>query len=188
MGILKGFDWKGVIRNVAPALATTFGTPLAGTAASFLCEKLLGEKPGEGDTAKSIEKKISAYIENNNNPDTLIKLKELDSKFKLDMEKLGIDVYKIDAEDRSSARERQVAMRDWTPNILAFVILTIFGIVLYKVLGGGLTIEAGVRDIAFIMIGALIANTNQVISYFFGSSKGSKDKTAALAHVIKKVT
>ena len=33
------------------------------------------------------------------------------------------------------------------------------------------------KEIGLMVIGALVANFNQIVAYFFGSSKGSADKT-----------
>ncbi len=36
------------------------------------------------------------------------------------------------------------------------------------------------KEIGLMVIGALVANFNSIINYFFGSSKGSSDKTDLL--------
>ncbi len=60
-----------------------------------------------------------------------------------------------------------------------------FALILRFVLAVGITTLFGVAlfhtgDIPDIMLGALVAITTQVWAWFFGSSKGSSDKTSRL--------
>jgi hypothetical protein len=87
---------------------------------------------------------------------------------------------KSDVEDRSSARERQAQMRDWTPNILAGIFIGGYLYSLYGVLSGSITIPEGNKEIAYILMGVLTASVTQIMNYFYGSSSGSKKKTSVL--------
>lgn len=44
---MSGFDWKAIVKTVAPALGTALGGPLAGTAVKVLSEALLGHSDGK---------------------------------------------------------------------------------------------------------------------------------------------
>ena len=68
------------------------------------------------------EKEISTALELAT-PAQLSALKKSDEAFKIQMKELEIDVEKIHADDRDSARKRQMALGDHTPTVLA--ILTI---------------------------------------------------------------
>jgi len=46
-------------------------------------------------------------------------------------------------------------------------------------------VDQAVLAVVNMLIGALISNTNTVISFFFGSSKGSKDKDDTISEVAK---
>ena len=46
-------------------------------------------------------------------------------------------------------------------------------------------VEGVSRDIVLFILGALSSNMTQVMSFYFGSSKGSEDKTKALHESIK---
>ena len=63
-------------------------------------------------------------------------------------------------------------------------------IVLGFILLLGLLVFQGVpavnSDLLYLAVGALVAKFGDVVAYFFGSSKGSSDKTAIMADQIKK--
>ena len=95
------------------------------------------------------------------------------------MENLGVELAKIASEDRDSARQREAAVKDWTPRVLAFVIISGFLYTVYAVLSG---VVEGLRDptmatIVGAVIGYISAKADQVVSYYFGSSAGSARKT-----------
>lgn len=89
-----------------------------------------------------------------------------------------LEVMRIDAEDRDSARTREVKMAqagrsDWMMNVSGiFALLSAIAIV-YVVLF--LDIKGNV-ELFFFVAGAAFGWATQVISFYFGSSKGSKDK------------
>lgn len=75
--------------------------------------------------------------------------------------------------------------------LLAFAVLAAFSMYgCYQLLTKGLSgVDAGtvaaVSTFVGTIIGYMAANAQQVISYFFGSSQGSKDKTDAMAQAVK---
>lgn len=156
-----GFDWKATLAAIAPAIGTAIGGPfgaLAGTAVKAVFG--LAEDSTEEATAQALAKAT---------PEQLLALKQADNEFKLNMQKLGIDLAKIDAEDRASARQREMEVKDWTPRALA-VGLTIgfFGLLGWLVAHEP---PAGSRDILNIMLGSLGTGWVTMLAYYFGSSK-----------------
>jgi hypothetical protein len=162
---------KGVLGAVAPVLATAMGGPLAGQAVSAIAMALgLGPDTEEQAVAQAVAKA---------SPEQLLALKMADQRFKLEMEKLGVELERIAVEDRSSARKREAAVRDWTPRILGFTIIFGFLYTVWAVMQGSVP---NLRDpTTATMVGAVIgyisAKADQVISYYFGSSAGSARKT-----------
>jgi flagellar basal body-associated protein FliL len=49
----------------------------------------------------------------------------------------------------------------------------------------GSPVEASRKDILIYVLGVLSAIASQIVSYYFGSSQSSKDKTDALKEAIK---
>ncbi len=164
-------DWKQILGTVAPVLATATGGPLAGVATKAIAAKLLGKPEAK---AEEVEAAVLGA-----SPDTLLKLRELDQQFEKDLQAAGIKLEEIAAEDRASARAREIAIKDHTPALLAMLItLGFFGTLGWMLIHG--KPETG-GDALLVMLGALGGAWASVCSYYFGSSAGSKLKTEALA-------
>jgi len=175
-------DWKDVIGAVAPTIATALGGPLAGAAVKTLSNVLLGHENGsEGDLAAAI---------GTASPDVLAQIKKAEADFQVRMRELEIDVDRIAAADRDSARRRESSTGDfWTPRIIGGATLLAFIWSVWAVLSGyvqGLT-DPAVVGIIGTLIGYVSAKADQVVSYYFGSSSGSKEKTAAMSDALSKV-
>jgi hypothetical protein len=169
-------DWKNLVRTVAPGLATALGGPLAGAAVQTISTAVLGKPDGT-------EEEVAIAVASGG-ADALLKLKEAENAFAIKMKELGVDLEKVHAGDRNSAREREVKTGDvWTPRILAATIIGGFLAMVASVLLGKVT---GITDpVAAGMIGTLIgyvsAKADQVVSYYIGSSAGSAAKTDLVA-------
>jgi len=166
------FDWKSVVKTVAPMLGTALGGPLGGLAARTIAGAVLGD---ENATEEQIAEAIASA-----SPEQLLALKKADQDFALRMKELDVDIKRIDQMDRSSAREREVKTGDsLTPRLLAaFITLGFFGILGFMMTHG---LPEGGRDAMLVMLGALGTAFTGVIAYYFGSSAGSKEKTAHMA-------
>lgn len=105
------------------------------------------------------------------------------------------NLFKAEVEDRASAREREanisVAEAAPTLNKVITPILAI-GVVVSSFLLFGVTLFAGDaissdrKDIAIYILGALTTAIAQVLSYYFGSSSGSVQKSDFLEKMMKK--
>ncbi len=98
------------------------------------------------------------------------------------METIATEREKIAAGDRGSAREREMAVKDYIPGILA-ISLTVgfFGLL------GWMMYQApppASRDILTVMLGSLGTGWITMLAYYFGSSAGSSEKTTAMAKMI----
>lgn len=165
-------DWKSIVSSVAPTIATALGGPMAGAATKAIAGALLGKPEAK---QPEIEQALK-----NATPDDLLKLKEADNQFTLKMEELGVDLEKIAADDRANARQREIALKDNAPKILAAVIVIGFFGTLYTI--AFVELPSGAQQPVSILLGALTAMLTQVGNYYFGSSAGSKAKTDALVN------
>jgi hypothetical protein len=165
---MANLDW---LKSVVPTIATALGGPLAGVAATFVADKLgLGDK-----TVEAVQAAISGA-----SPDQLIQMKQIDADLEKYFASLDIQIDQIDAADRASARDREVKAGDSiTPRVLAAVIVTGFFTVLVFLMVYGVPEKGG--DALLLLLGAVVAGFGQVNNYFFGSTKGSADKTALIA-------
>lgn len=168
-------DLTGVLSKVAPVLASALGGPLAGTAVAAI-QDAFGIKP-----VGSSQDKEKAVVEalNSATPDQLLALKKADQEYAVQMEGLGLKKEELAGTDRDSARKREINVRDNTPKILAYAItLGFFGVLAALMLGD---MPANSKEVLYIMLGTLGTAWTGVISYYFGSTAGSSEKTKLLA-------
>lgn len=160
------------LKAIAPTVASALGGPLAGVAVSILADKL-GVKDATQD-------KIKEVLTNGNlsgEQIAAIKVAELDLKGR--EQELGFKFAELEIRDRDSARQMQVATKSPVPGFLAVGITAGFFTIL---LGMGLgSFNATDNQAMLIMLGSLGTAFAQVLNYYFGSTKGSADKTDMIA-------
>lgn len=158
-------DLIKIVKDYAPGVATALGGPLAGAAVGMLADKL-------GIDDKTVEGVTRAIA---GNPANLEKLKEIE-----------LEMYKIDAADRDSARKREIEVAKADVH---FITKNITSILAIGVLTGSMIIAMLVffvdfpdsqENILIFVLGSLFSIATQVVSYYFGSSQGSKDKSEAI--------
>ena len=160
-----------LLGQVAPTIATALGGPLAGIAVKTLSNVLLGHENGSEDDVKGAMATAS--------PDQLAALKKIDADFKAHMKELDIDLERIAAGDRDSARKMQTETKDWTPKILAFAItFGFFGALVWLLVFG---IPQTGTEVLLMMLGSLSTSWTGVVQFYYGSSAGSKAKNDILA-------
>jgi len=169
-------SFKSFLKSVAPMIGTAIGGPIGGLAVKSLTQAVLGEdKPLEG---KELEQQIMAAV--NTDPEALLRLKSADQDFKVKMEELGIRIEELNVEDRKDARQLAKDTSLKPQVILATLYVIGFMATLYTVFSGGLEFTSDQKDIAMYLLGILSAGLLQIMNFFFGSSSGSKEKTAKL--------
>lgn len=164
-----------LVKTVAPSIATAVGGPLAGMATKMISEALLG-KP-DGTEAELVEAAAKAT------PEQLLALKQAEQDFAIKMRELDIDLERISNEDRNSARNREIKTKDLTPRFLAAAVTFGFFGVLSWMIANGLPANGG--EAMLVMLGTLGTAWGAIISYYFGSSAGSREKTDQLNQVLK---
>jgi hypothetical protein len=157
-----------ILKTAAPALATAVAGPLGGAAVGMIADKLgIDDKTVEGVTAALA-----------GNPANLEKLREMDLEFA-----------KIDAADRDSARKREMEIvksdaHFITKNITSLLALgTLAGAMMMTALVFFVDFPDSQENIIIFVLGFLSSAATQVLSYYFGSSSGSKEKDAKIAEL-----
>jgi len=171
-------DWKAIIGAVAPSLAAALGGPLAGAAVQALSASLLGKPDGtDAELATAIA---------TGGTDALVKIREADQAFAVRMRELDIDLERVNQGGIADARAREQKTGDSaTPRTLAVLItMGFFGVLTFLLLHG---VPAQGGEALLVMLGALGAAWGSVVTYYFGSSAGSAQKTEHLAAAAAKV-
>lgn len=179
-------DWKdfgNALAKMAPMIATGIAGPLAGGAVAAL-EKVFGI-----ETEGTLDDKQSALVAafGGATQEQLLALKKADQDYAVQMAELGFKnqeaLASMQYKDVDSARQREAAVKDNTPKILAYAITLGFFGVLATLMYGGIPSEA--KDVLYIMLGTLGTAWTGVTSYYFGSTAGSKAKSELLATASK---
>lgn len=169
-------DWKRIVGTVAPTLATALGGPLAGVAVRTISQQLLGK---DNATDEEVE---SAVL--NGDPQTLVRLKEIDAEFKKFTVDAGIKLEEIAARDRDSARKREVDAHDsWTPRVLAAAFVLGWFVFQYYILRH--IVPAEMREIVMRTLGTMDMGLGLILGYYFGSSASGKSKDETIATIAK---
>ena len=163
MDLLKTFG--PLIGSVAPTIATALGGPVAGMAVKALSGALFGH---DGATEDEIKTALA-----NPTADQLSALKKIDADFKIQMKSLDIDLERIAASDRDSARNYAILTHDLTPRILAVIVVVAWGTVQWFMLHN--VIEASMRELIARVLGTLDGALMLVLSYYFGSAHKHSD-------------
>lgn len=162
----------GILKGVAPVLATAVAGPAGGAAIGWLANKL-----GVDDaTVEGVTQALTG------NPELTLKLKELD-----------LEYAKMDAQDRDSARKAysEVATSQYATKldkavvpILALGTVTLafgfIGLLMVK------DVPVDQQQMVIFALGFITSSAGQVLSFYFGSSQGSKDKTKEIEGLMKK--
>lgn len=170
-------DWKAIVGTVAPGIATALGGPLAGVAVRTLSQVLLGTADG---SQEAVEKAVLAA-----DPAMLANLKQAEFQFQKDMKALDIDLERIAAGDRDSARRREIETGSYAPAVLATILLIGYFAVVAAFISGYVVIPKEYELVFGNLLGTLSSGVGLALGYYFGSSVGSKDKTTAMASAIR---
>lgn len=160
-------DW---LKTIAPTAATLLGGPLAGMAVDAI-----GKAIGLPDATK--EQVKEALTSGTLNAEQMTAIKQAEADLVVKVKQLDIDMEKVHAGDRASARDMAVKTGDvWTPRIIAGIVFFVWGAVNWKLFNG--TISGDMRELVARALGTLDATLMAVVYYYFGSSAGSKEKTS----------
>ena len=178
-------DWKDISKLVggaAPILGTLLGGP-AGAAVGGLIASALGTPGGDAD---AVHAAISA------DPGAALKLATIESDNRVKLQGMQLDHadrlivadtvrVQADVDDRKSAREREVSVRDRTPAILGWTVVMASVVLGVAVVSGFVTKDPALAGIVGTVVGCVFSEARQVLNYFFGSNSSAARTTELLA-------
>ena len=155
------------LKAVAPTIATFLGGPLSG-----LAVEAIGSAFGwEQSTKEKVEETLKA---GSMTGDQIAALKIAEVNLVARLKELDIDLEKVHANDRASARQMQQVTRSLVPGFLAFLVTVGFFGILIGMMYDGLKVTD--NQALLILLGALATSWGAIVQFYFGSSKGSEDK------------
>ena len=166
-------DWKKLLGTVAPLVGTALGGPLGGVAASFVADKL-------GLSDKTVAAVTEALQDGKLTPEQVGQIKQAEIDFQKFLKTNEIDLEKVHAADRDSARKMLMATGSYVPAALTFIVT--FGY--FTVLIGMMLkmFEVADSQVMLIMLGQLGTAWGVCIAFWMGTTKNSADKTNLLAN------
>ena len=163
-------DW---LKKIAPTVASALLGPLAGIATAAL-SNAMGVEP----------EKVNDLLQAGNlTGEQMAAIKVAELELKKHESDNGFKFAELEIRDRDSARQREMVVKDRTNSILAYSVIGAFIAVTGATLLGYAKVES---VLAGTLIGYLSAKAEQVLAYYFGSSRGSKDKDSAIAAALGK--
>lgn len=179
---LQTLDWKKLVRTLAPAVATAFGTPVMGLAVGALSTAIFG------DDAHDATEVTTAIQSGSLTSEQFGRIKEADIAFQQRMGELKIDLAKLEAEsdkvflqDIQDARARQVATKDIMPQVIFFMLFALYISEFMLFYFGQMPTDDFVRALITRAFSTVEVGTSSAIAYFIGSSRGSARKTELAA-------
>ena len=153
----------GLLKSLAPTIASAAGGPMAGMAVKMAASKL---GLPENTTANEIEDLIERQ------PERAVALKQADEDFKNRIREMEIDLesFKTEVEDRKDARENFSS--DWTPKIFSILCLLLYGgFVMIVTL---MPHDQNDETIISLVLGQLSGILGTAAAFFYGGSSGKK--------------
>jgi hypothetical protein len=160
-----------ILKGIAPTLATAVAGPLGGAAVTALANKL-----GVSDSVDAVAKAISG------DPAAAQKIAELE-----------LEYAKLNTQDRDSARKAYAAIAT-SENatkldklVVPVLALGVVGLA-FLLIGVLMFVDTpnDQQQLVIFALGFITSAAGQVLSFYFGSSQGSRDKTEDMKGMIKK--
>lgn len=178
-----------------PAALGAILTPLLGNGLNLVANAVIAKGKDY------VEKKLGVELKPDMSPEDIIRLKTAEMEHEEELLKLKLEENKLDLaelearlKDTDSARNReiQIATSDKAPLLnkivtpvlaLSILLLTfiLFGVVMFD----NNPVDSTRKDILIYILGVLSAIATQIVSYYFGSSQGSKEKSDQLREAMK---
>jgi hypothetical protein len=164
-------DLFNLLKGIAPTLATAVAGPLGGAAVSAIAGRL-----GVTDSVEAVAKAIAG------DPQAAQKLADME-----------LEYAKLNAQDRDSARKAYAAIATsenatkLDKMVVPILALGVVGLA-FSLIGVLMFVDTpnDQQQLVIFALGFITSAAGQVLSFYFGSSQGSKDKTEDMKGMIKK--
>lgn len=163
---------KGILTGVAPTALAALSGPYAPLVFGVIRAVMGKENASESDLE-------AAVLTAAGNPETVVKLKEIEAQIKAAEAELGVKFEALAVGDRQDARLLARETTLWPQIVLSGIFIvgyfTILGLFFSS------TFQVPMSEAFMVMLGVLTAGVPAVMNFWLGSSSGSARKTDILA-------
>jgi hypothetical protein len=164
-------DFKDILKGIAPTIASALLGPLGGVAVAAIGNIIGVDEPTQDKIADAFKKQQLTG-------EMVAELKKLELQYQESEKERGFKYSELEFKDTESARNMQIATKSTTPTILTYMVTVgFFGILLALMFG---TVEK--TDPLLVMLGSLGTAWTACVSFWFGSTHGSQQKSQLLAN------
>lgn len=152
------------VADFAPLLGSALGPVGAGVGA------LISSEFGTENTPDAINSFLVG------NPEAQVKLKEIELTHKVQLQDIKLQTLQAELGDKQNARSanKQSKMPAYLSVGLTFVIGAIVTLLFW------VNVPEGSREVLFMLLGVVIKEWGSAMQYWFGTTRGSEDKTRLL--------
>lgn len=179
---MSDIDWKKLGSHLvdigAPLLGNIIGGPpgVALASAGALLSSVLGE-----DTVKD---PVAMLARMQAQPELLVEIRKIDRDNKESLRRLSLQQAELDYKNVQGARDREVEITKATgrldANLYVLAWMVVCGFLATIAILAFADEAFSDNQAALLLLGALSAGFGSVLNYFFGSTKGSREKTQML--------
>jgi hypothetical protein len=173
--------FSDVLKKVFPFLsvAASLGGPLGSIGAGLVGKALgLATTPKAEDLSNILTDALS-------DPAKQAALQQAELDFQSQMAALGFKdaeaLEELATEDRASARQREIAVRDYTPELGFYTLIGVFSYMVHYLFRYPVPTEN--RAMVYSMAGSIGTLLVTAATYFYGTTRGSENKSATLSSI-----
>ena len=152
------------VANYAPLLGSALGPVGAGVGA------LISSEFGTSNTPDAINDFLVG------NPESKVKLREIELTHKEKLQDIALQTLKAELSDKQNARSAhsKSKMPAYLSVGLTLIIMSIVFMLFW------VDVPSGSREVLFMLLGVVIKEWGSAMQYWFGTTRGSEDKTRLL--------
>lgn len=180
---------KSLVGKIAPTVALALGGPLAGGVVAALSQALLGKPDATPDELNN------TLLSGNLTPEQIVQIKQIDADLKKHEADVGFQYKDLEYKttvanlaDVASARQRQVDLKDNMPQIITTVVFLLYAAEFAFFASGHMPTDEFTKALITRAFGTLDGIMITCVAFFMGTSKGSKNATAALTRIAEAPT
>lgn len=171
-------DWTGILKSLAPTVATALAGPLGGVAVNALGGILGIDQP-------TIDNVADAFEQGKLTPDHIVEIKKLELDYQNQEKERGFKYaelaykeHELDVRDKDGARQMQIATHSKMPAILTSLVTVGFFSTLWLLFKYP---DLKSNEIVLVMVGQLSTVWAGCVAFYTGTTFNSANKNAMIA-------